>query len=221
MASPDYMPKSAAEARLLGAKTYDNGTPCIHGHASPRYTGSQCCTECKRLASIDRKKRSLTDLDLAETLRRYQREAKARRRSTPEGKAAHYQANKRYVESNRERVSAYYRTKRRDDPAFAMACWMRGSLHKVLKRANKRKDAKAVVLLGYTREQLKAHLEAQFLKGMGWHNRGEWQVDHIVPVAEHLRRGVTDPAVVNALSNLRPMWSKDNRAKSDQVTHLL
>lgn len=41
----------------------------------------------------------------------------------------------------------------------------------------------------------------------------EWHVDHIIPVSELVRCGVTDPAKINALENLRPMWAKDNMSK--------
>lgn len=143
------------------------------------------------------------------------------KQATAERRAQKRAANARYSRRHRERVRRYYRTKRRLDPDFSMACWMRSTLHKVLSRANRRKDAKCVELLGYTRHQLRQHIEAQFTKGMSWDNRGKWHIDHIVPVAEFMRRGETDPAIVNALSNLRPMWAKDNIRKSDKVASLL
>lgn len=168
-----------------------------------------------------RKERRRQDPEFAERQKLVYRRSKAKARSTPEGKSAHYEANKRYIEGNRSKVASYYKSRRREDPTFSMACWMRGTLHKLLERANKRKDAKCVHLLGYTSAQLKQHIEAQFVKGMGWHNRDEWHIDHIIPVAVMLKRGETDPAVVNALSNLRPMWAEDNMAKRDRVLTLL
>lgn len=33
------------------------------------------------------------------------------------------------------------------------------------------------------------------------------------PVSAFLQEGITDPKVINALSNLRPLWAKDNFAK--------
>jgi hypothetical protein len=38
-----------AEAIATGAKTYTTGTPCRHGHFSPRYTSSGACTTCDRI----------------------------------------------------------------------------------------------------------------------------------------------------------------------------
>lgn len=66
--------------------------------------------------------------------------------------------------------------------------------------------------LGYSSEELKKHLESQFLPGMSWENYGtgvgKWQIDHIVHLAKWSPD--SDPKQVNALSNLRPMWEKEN-----------
>jgi hypothetical protein len=70
-------------------------------------------------------------------------------------------------------------------------------------------------MLGYMPSDLRAHLESWFVAGMGWHNRSEWHIDHIIPVAEFLRLGITDPSRINALDNLRPVWAGDNMAKKD------
>lgn len=36
-------------------------------------------------------------------------------------------------------------------------------------------------LVGYTIENLKKHLEKQFIDGMSWDNYGEWHIDHKIP----------------------------------------
>lgn len=58
---------------------------------------------------------------------------------------------------------------------------------------------------------------------MSWeaHARGEIHIDHIVPVSKLVSDGETDPAVINALSNLRPMWAADNLAKGAKQETLL
>jgi hypothetical protein len=80
-------------------------------------------------------------------------------------------------------------------------------------------------LLGYTIEELSRHIERQFTKGMTWDKfmDGEIHIDHIIPVA------FLKPAEINsdefracwALSNLQPLWAKDNREKSDKLLKLL
>lgn len=77
--------------------------------------------------------------------------------------------------------------------------------------------------LDYTSKQLATHLERQFVSGMGWHNMGEWHIDHIVPRKTFHFESVGDPEFKRcwALSNLRPIWGKDNRIKKDKRTHLI
>lgn len=66
----------------------------------------------------------------------------------------------------------------------------------------------------YTPEQLKQHFENQFKDGMSWSNYGDWEVDHIKSVSKYLYKGVTDYKIINALSNLRPLWKHDNRRRN-------
>lgn len=146
---------------------------------------------------------------------------KARERQTDKGKKRHLAANRKYNQANRHKLTAYIKTRRERDPDFRMACWMRSSLHKLLSRINQRKRARSSRLLGYNSQEIKRHIERQFQRGMDWSNYGTWHIDHIIPVAEHIRRGETDPKVVNALPNLRPMWRKENIIKSDKVLSLL
>ena len=90
--------------------------------------------------------------------------------------------------------------------------FIRNSLARMLTNwQGKRKDAEKE--LGYTYEELKQHLESQFKEGMSWDNRSEWHIDHIKPVSVFINEGVTDPSVVNAMSNLQPLWAKENQIK--------
>jgi len=70
--------------------------------------------------------------------------------------------------------------------------------------------------LGYTPEELVRHIESLFEDGMSWDNHGEWHIDHVKPISAYLDEGVTDPSIVNALGNLRPLWAKDNLVKGSR-----
>lgn len=80
-------------------------------------------------------------------------------------------------------------------------------------------------ILGYGKHDLRAHLEAAFEDGMRWNNYGgrhhgaenTWVIDHIHPISAYLSAGITDPKIINALSNLQPLWSADNRQKQNKV----
>lgn len=81
----------------------------------------------------------------------------------------------------------------------------RSTLNSTLIRLNKIKEGHTIDLLGYSALELKNHLEKLFTEDMSWDNYGEWHVDHIVGV---IFFDITTPAnIVNALSNLRPMWA--------------
>lgn len=189
-----------------------------HRAGLPHKAACVCCGQ----AFVPRDGRRYCSTDCRKNKRRVESAAyKAQARATDEGKRRHIAANRRYVEANRAKVNGAVRARRDRDPDFRMAIWMRTVLHRVLSRANLRKSARCVDLLGYDRQELRLHIERQFHGGMGWHNHGEWHIDHIIPIAEHIRRGQHDPMVVNALTNLRPMWGADNIRKSDRVLTLL
>lgn len=78
-------------------------------------------------------------------------------------------------------------------------------------------------ILGYTVDELKVHIEKQFTKGMSWEKRSEIHIDHIIPVSSF---NITDIYCEDfkscfALSNLRPLWAKENMQKSDKILTLL
>lgn len=52
---------------------------------------------------------------------------------------------------------------------------------------------------------LKSSYEQLFTEGMSWENYGEWHIDHIKPVASFNKD--TPMNIVNALSNLQPLWA--------------
>lgn len=88
-------------------------------------------------------------------------------------------------------------------------------LQRIMRKMNLRKSATAEQILGYTRAQLRQHLESQFRPGMSWESGG-FHVDHIKPVAAFIREGVTDPAVIHALDNLQILTPHENLTKSDK-----
>ncbi len=75
-------------------------------------------------------------------------------------------------------------------------------------------------MVGYTTEELKEHLETQFKKGMAWDNYGKkWHIDHIIPRSKfnYIYYDDIDFKRCWALTNLQPLWAKENIQKSDKV----
>jgi len=71
------------------------------------------------------------------------------------------------------------------------------------------------LLVGYNVDQLKQHLEKQFLPGMSWGNRGLWHIDHRIPVSAFNYKTPEDIDFKKcwALKNLQPLWATDNHVK--------
>ena len=109
---------------------------------------------------------------------------------------------KLYREQNKEKIKASkneYCIKNKH-----LFIWRR-VLNNSLRDLGKRKKGKPIELLGYSAIDLKNHLESLFTEGMSWDNYGEWHVDHIKQIISFDKD--TQSNVINALSNLRPLWA--------------
>ena len=69
---------------------------------------------------------------------------------------------------------------------------------------------------GYSIAELKAHLERQFKGGMSWSAfmSGDIHIDHIKPQRLFDLSNIEDVKACWALTNLQPLWSKDNLVKA-------
>lgn len=126
--------------------------------------------------------------------------------------AAYRVANR---ESISDRMKVYAKKYREANPEYAL---VRHTLERIHGKASKVKKAEASALVGYTGSELRSHLEALFQPDMSWENHGEWHIDHIKPIRVFVAEGITDPAIINALSNLQPLWAYDNLAKGGRYS---
>lgn len=120
---------------------------------------------------------------------------------------------------SRKDSAARQRAKRKTDPIIAMQSRLSRLHRHALAQVGAIKTSPTFEQLGYTAEDFVAHIERQFLPGMGWHNMKQWQIDHILPVKD--AKTEQDVVALNQLPNLRPMWAKENNAKKARRTHLL
>lgn len=192
-------PLNRSEAKRLGIKTYI-GSDCKNGHASPiRRTDNGSCVECikdNKHASKARQERF--KLNNPERLREIKRKSELKQKSeNPERRREYHKLRMRRINKTSE---------------GKLRQFIKGSLRKCLKSKNGKSSYSVV---GYGYEELKKHLESLFKDGMSWDNYGQrgWHVDHIKPISAFLREGVSDPRIINALSNLQPMWGTENQSK--------
>lgn len=81
----------------------------------------------------------------------------------------------------------------------------RNLLRRTLIWLEQKKYDRTMVMLGYSANDLKNHIEKLWTEGMNWDNYGEWHIDHIKPLCTFSKNSL--PSEVNALNNLQPLWA--------------
>lgn len=76
-------------------------------------------------------------------------------------------------------------------------------------------------LVGYTLDDLKAHLEKLFKPGMSWENYGMngWEVDHKYPIALFDFNNPGEIKKCWSLDNLQPLWRLENISKGKKLIY--
>jgi hypothetical protein len=121
--------------------------------------------------------------------------------------------------ANRKASAAIQRAKRKSDPIAVMQSRLSRLHRHALSKVCAIKTSPTFESLGYSVADFVSHIERQFLRGMGWHNIKDWQIDHIIPISG--AKTVEDVVALNQLSNLRPMWSQENNAKKNKRLNLI
>jgi hypothetical protein len=101
--------------------------------------------------------------------------------------------------------------RRKTDPTFALMRRERVRVYDALKGI--RKSARTETLLGCSYEFFRHYIEGLFTDGMGWHNMGEWHIDHIKPLASFDLTNEKEQYIAFNYKNQQPLWAKDNLAK--------
>ena len=212
---------SRDEAIAAGLNRYFTGIECKNGHIAERHVTGRCCVSCSaEFSSRDdqKKKRSEAEKNRVLNLTESEKQERLERMNN------WYYNNKDRVierrETNRDRMNEWYRKYRarkiKDDSVFAMSVWLRQSLNRILRATTQRKSRKTFDMFGYNPFELKEAIQSKFTDNMSWENRSEWHIDHIVPVKVLIDNGVTNPAIINHLDNLKPEWAEYNLSKGDK-----
>ena len=140
-------------------------------------------------------------------------------------KAKRNQACKDYKNRNKEKIAEYrkiynkqrYKARMQTEPLFCAKEKLRSAVRSAFQRIKKNKPANTEKLLGCSWEEAKAVIESLWTEGMSWENHGKephcWQIDHIRPVASFKEDELDQ---MNLISNLQPLWIKDNLTKKDK-----
>ncbi len=196
------------------------GSLCKRGHDwngtgySLRYKGGSCY-ECMMITVIKYNK------TYSESISKYNKKYKKE----------YYKKNielikekrKIYCKVNSDKRKDYQRTyfkkRRKTDPKFRLNLNIRTEIY--LSIIGNKNGHHWETLVGYTLEVLKLHFENLFTEGMTWQKYldGKIHLDHIIPISafnfdspEHI-----DFKRCWALSNLQPLWAKDNLKKNNKL----
>jgi hypothetical protein len=205
-----------AEALASGLKHYYTGVPCKRGHDAKRRVSTSDCIICsadrqRTDASKDYKRSHYQANDQKYKLRALQN-YEANRDVRIAQSLQRQKANLKIISKqrlDRKKHDFLYREKER------IRCLIKQSIRAM----GYSKNSSTFEILGCSYGHFIKHIENQFLKGMTWENRNEWHIDHIVPVAS--AKSVEDLIKLNHFTNMRPIWAKDNLAKSAKRTFLI
>lgn len=126
------------------------------------------------------------------------------------------QAIARWKAKNIDRVNRLRRCwkagKLASDLNWKLRYYLSNRIRKAVK-AKKSRSAGVLGLLGCSVDQLRDHLQKQFVPGMSWDNYGTWHIDHIRPCASFDLTDVGQQQICFNYRNLQPLWGSENIKK--------
>ena len=111
------------------------------------------------------------------------------------------------------------------DTGHPRAIWIsvKNRITKWNRKYNFKPDKHVMEHVGCSKIFLKEYLTLQFYKDkktgkmMSWENYGEWDIDHIVPLAHFAKQNKEIRKHANHFLNLRPLWKKENLEKAARL----
>lgn len=120
--------------------------------------------------------------------------------------AERYVSNRQCVLCNAEKSRERERRRANSDPSYRMY----RNVHRRSGQALAGRSS-ASRALGCSHRKLRRHIEGRFTEGMVWSNYGQWEVDHINPLA--IGQSVREIVGLCNYSNLQPLWKRQNQMK--------
>lgn len=156
---------------------------------------------------------------IAEKSREWCRRYHNRIKDNPAYKEKKRLATLEWGSKNKPRRNRYLRQKKLSDPLCRLKQNTINLIGWAFRKDGYSKRSRTQQILGCDYAFFKAYIEQRFLPGMGWHNRSEWHLDHIIPVSS--AKTEKQLLKLNHYTNFRPLWAKDNMAKGDKMNEQL
>ena len=122
------------------------------------------------------------------------------------------------IKKEKERVRQYNKWKRKwnENELFAIKVRLRNLIRNSFRRTGYKKfNDSTKDIIGISYEEFKIYLESKFIDGMNWDNRGEWHIDHIIPLSTANNKD--ELRELCHYTNLQPLWAEDNIKKSNKI----
>ena len=203
---------------------------CEFGNRSNSKDGkSSNCKKCHNLRSADYQKRNYKEClerqgrwrskNRERVYDRYKKYKEKNPEKIKELRERFYTNNphkrKEYRENYKPRKHEQRKERRESDPIFVLINNVRSRLYKYLTKLDITKKNKTFDIVGCNPLQLKEHLEKQFVDGMTWENKGDWHIDHIIPLSS----AKTEDELYKLChyTNLQPLWAIENIKKGKKI----
>ena len=121
--------------------------------------------------------------------------------------ANHEKSKERGARIARER---YHRIKH--TPDFCVKHAMRNTVARIARKTKTKKSRRTNEYLGCTTQEARKFIERQFEPGMSWKNYGEWEIHHIIPLAQWDLTNIEQVIRATHFTNLKPLWKAENRS---------
>lgn len=164
------------------------------------------CKECRRLKDIQYNKNNKEKRDS------YNREYGLSNKEKISLNKREYYLNNRQKIRDSKRI--YMKKRRSEDPLFKLKDSIIGLIYHSIRKQGYKKNSKTQNILGCTYEIFKSFIEDKFQDGMSWENKGEWHLDHIIPISSATNE--KEVYELNHYTNFQPLWSIDNLMKSNK-----
>ena len=153
--------------------------------------------------------------------------SKIKYKENPEKLKIYYENNKEKILEykknwsvvNRDKIKIqkkeYIKNRKKLDILYYLKSVCRLRLYHFLNKNNITKNNKTFEIIGCTPQELKEHLEKQFVVGMSWENKNLWHIDHIIPLSS----AKTEEELYKLchFTNLQPLWAEENLKKSNKI----
>lgn len=124
-----------------------------------------------------------------------------------------------YRKKNKDKINEYCRSysknRWKNDPLYRLKKNLRTRTSLAFTTKYWTKNSGNIDMLGTDYETAFKHIESQFKEGMTWDNRGEWHIDHIIPLSSAKTKEEMEKLC--HYRNIQPLWKEENILKGNKI----